>query len=236
MRTREARPFSFVNLARTMNEQSVPPGPSRTAFLAAGVAGAALLAAASPALAADEAASLETIESVLHRPARHKQVIAAPKINAGAALRYAGNSLNAFDIAFKQPGSLHVACVFYGSSIFYCANDALWGKYSLFDVLDAVADPLPLLVHTPANPFLHPRPGSERDFSVETLMKRGVTFFVCNNALHELSSQIARIQKLAPDAVYEDFHRNLAPGSIVVPAGVAALVLAQEAGFTFLAG
>jgi intracellular sulfur oxidation DsrE/DsrF family protein len=217
-----------------MDQQQNSAGPSRTAFITAGIAGTVLIAAARPAVAAGEpgVAGIAEINALLHRPARHKQVIAAPRINGGAAVRFAGNSLDAFEHAFGEPaGSLHVAFVFYGSSVFYAANDDLWGRYHLFDVLDASGDPLPLLTHSPANPFL--RAGGER--SIEGLVRRGVTLFVCNNALHEAARGIAAVQKAAPEVVYADFRRNLIPGATVVPAGVAALVLAQEAAFTFLA-
>jgi intracellular sulfur oxidation DsrE/DsrF family protein len=224
--------------------------PSRSAFLTAGAAGAALLATAvQPANAASDSASSAAIEAVLHRPARHKQVIAAPRIAGGQALRYAGNGLNAFQFAFGEgAGSMHIACVFYGPSLLFVANDALWGRYALFDVLDRANDALPTFVHTPQNPFLHARSslrasdarddmhGFYHDFTVEALSRRGVTWMVCNNALQELTREIAAAQKTAPETVYADFRRNFVPGALVVPAGVAAIVLAQEAGFTFLSG
>lgn len=219
----------------------------RTAFLATGVAGVAAIAAAQPADAAPATADRTAIDAVLRRPARHKQVIASPKIDGGAALRYAGNTINAFQFAFREGvGSTHTACVFYGSSIFYAAADALWGRYALFDVLDRANDPLPALVHSPQNPFLHARSslrasdapddvhGFYHDFSVAALSRRGVSWLVCNNALKEVTREIATVQKAPPEAVYEDFRRNLIPGALIVPAGVAAIVLAQEAGFTFL--
>jgi len=165
-------------------------------------------------------------------------VIAAVKLDHGAPLRHAMNGLNAFEHAFAQgPGSLHVAVVFYGSSLLIAANDAMWGKYHFFDILDASGDGLPDILHTPANPFLHPTPAHpEEDFSIETLGRRGVTFIVCNNALHAMSRFVAAKQNVGEGQVYADVSRNLVPGAIIVPAGVAAIVLAQEAGFTFLYG
>jgi intracellular sulfur oxidation DsrE/DsrF family protein len=136
--------------------------------------------------------------------------------------------------------------VFYGPALFIAMNDALWGRYQLFDVLDSVGDPLPTIVHSPQNPFLHARStlhtsdapddvhGFYRDGSVEALSRRGVSLLVCNNALTEVTRQIAVVQKADPHNVYEDFRHNLVPGAMIVPAGVAAVVLAQEAGFTFL--
>jgi intracellular sulfur oxidation DsrE/DsrF family protein len=206
--------------------------PTREAFLA----GAALLAA-TPALAQDKS-ELSALEAVLHRPARHKQVIAAVKLDHAAPLRHAMNGLNAFQYAFNQgAGSLHVAVVFYGSSLLIAMNDAMWDKYHLFDILDASGDGLPDMLHTPQNPFLKSTPArADDDFSIETLAHRGVSFIVCNNALHAMSRFIAAKQSLSDKVVYEDLRRNLLPQAQIVPAGVAAIVLAQEAGFTFLYG
>jgi intracellular sulfur oxidation DsrE/DsrF family protein len=210
--------------------------PTREAFLA-GTAFLAAAAAAEPVMA-QGVSQIPAIESVLHKPARHKQVIAAVKLDRGAPLRHAMNGLNAFEHAFGQgPGSLHVAVVFYGSSLLVATNDAMWNKYHLFDILDASTDGLPDMLHTPQNPFLHATPSRpDEDVSIETLSRRGVTWIVCNNALRAMSRFIAAKQSLSEGQVYQDFTHNLVPGALLVPAGVAAIVLAQEAGFTFLYG
>jgi len=217
---------------------------TRSQFLAAGsVLATAAFAQPARALAAT-GYDLAAMEGALSRPARHRQVIAAPQISRGAALRYAGNTLNAFQFALGGgPGSVHTICVFYGSSIFYVMNDSVWSTYRVFDVLDGSGDGLPLLVHEPRNPFLHARSplratdapddtrGYYHDFSVEALSHRGVTWFVCDNALHTGAEQVGRFEHVDPAKVYADLRAGLVPGAIVVPAGVAAIVLAQEARF-----
>jgi intracellular sulfur oxidation DsrE/DsrF family protein len=221
---------------------------SRATFLTAGATGATLIATAAPAFAASPGvADLASLETLLHRPAKHKQVIAAPKIGGGAPLRYAVNTMNAFQFAYAEGArSVHVVCVFYGPALFIAAGDALWGRYRLFDVLDQSGDPLPAMLHTPQNPFLHARSslrasdapddvrGFYHDLSVAALSRRGVSFLICDNALQEMSRQVGAAEKADPQSVYNDFRRNLVPGAMVVPAGVAAVALAQEAGFTFL--
>jgi intracellular sulfur oxidation DsrE/DsrF family protein len=212
-----------------------PMNTTRATFLTAGAIGVALAATACESSAAGPA-NRQEIEAILRKPARHKQVIAAPKINGGATLRYAGNSLNAFQDAFGEGvGTLHVVAVFYGTALMFVANDALWNKYQLFDVLDQSGDALPLMVHSPQNPFYapHTSPNGE-DFSVETLTKRGVSWLVCNNALTSLTRQIATVHGEDPSSVYNDFRENLVDGATVVPSGVATIVLAQEAGFALL--
>lgn len=211
---------------------------SRAAFLGVAAAGIAIGVTACHA-SAETVATLPTIENVLRRPAKHKQVIATPRINGGAALRYAGNGIEAFTTAFAQgPGALHVVCVLYGTSMFFVADDTLWDKYRLFDVLDRRGDALPMMVHAPQNPFYQSRsnmPAAERKMTVEALTQSGVSWFVCNNALNEVTASIARETGSDPAAVYSDFRTHLTPGALVVPSGVASIVLAQEAGYTFLA-
>lgn len=224
-----------------MEDHDRGSSPSRATFLAAGALGIALAAAACESeTQAAPIADRRTIDALLHKPARHKQVIGAPRINGGATLRFAGNALNAFEYAFAEgAGSLHVAAVFYGSSLFFVADDDLWSRYQLFDVLDQSADPLPAFIHSPQNPFLHARPNANdphMDFSVETLTKRGVTWMVCNNALTEMTRQIAAVRNLDQVSVYNDFRQHFVDGVTVVPSGVATVVLAQEANFALIPG
>ncbi|MGD1066463.1 MAG: hypothetical protein ABR975_06565 [Vulcanimicrobiaceae bacterium] len=222
---------------------------TRSTFLAVTATGATLAAAARIAPAAAASVDNRAMEAILAHPARHKQVIGAPRINLGASLRFAGNGLNAFQFALGQgAGSLKIVAVFYGTSLFYVFDDAMWDRYKLFDVLDRTGDPLPALVHGTQNPFYHARsamnshddPNDEhgfyRDFSVEALTRRGVSWFACDNALHSTSNEIARLQNADPQHVYDDLRTHLVPGTTIVPAGVAAIVLAQEAHFTFLPG
>jgi intracellular sulfur oxidation DsrE/DsrF family protein len=209
---------------------------TRAFFLAAGAAAVTLAATACEAGTVTTAvADKATIEALLHKAARHKQVIAAPKINNGAALRYAGNTLNAFETAFNEgAGSVRVVAVLYGTSLLFAANDSLWNKYQLFDALDRSGDSLPAFVHSPQNPFYKADPSATEDFTVETLTKRGVLWFVCNNALMSLTRNIAQVHGADPETVYQDFRTNFVSGTTIVPSGVATLVLANEAGFALL--
>ena len=86
----------------------------------------------------------------------------------------------------------------------------------------------------PGDP-LHP----SADGSIEGLTKRGASFFVCNNALMGLATFLATSSPFGGgrgvDAILADLQAHLAPGAILVPAGVAALNAAQEAKFTYVA-
>jgi intracellular sulfur oxidation DsrE/DsrF family protein len=207
---------------------------TRAAFLAAG-AGGALLAASATASAAP-IVTLPELEGVLRKSARHKTLVAATKLERGAFLHHATNVLNAFEDTYREgPGAIRVACVLYGPSLVVALNDAMWGKYRLFDVLDQAEDGLPAMLHTPQNPFLRPNPADgAQDAAVETLLRRGVSIAVCNNALTSLAKIIAQNQHTDAAHTHDELARNLVPGAMLVPAGVAAIVLAQEAGYTYL--
>jgi intracellular sulfur oxidation DsrE/DsrF family protein len=199
---------------------------TRGAFLRAGAAGAMVAAAL----------NLHDLQGALHTKARRKTLIAATRIDRGASMHHAVNVMNAFEYTYGEgAGALHVAAVFYGSALFYAVNDDVWGRYHLFDVLDQASDGLPQMLHTPQNPFLRANAAEGRnDASIETLMRRGLTVIVCNTAMHTITRTIAEMQHVDERRVYEDFLQNLVPGTLVVPAGVAAIVLAQEAGYTYL--
>ena len=221
--------------------------PRRSEFLT-GMTLGTLTAATSAAAAAPLTVDRRAMRAVLDRPARHKQVISAVKIDFGAPLRYAGNSLNAFQFELGEgAGALHPLVVFYGIALFAMLDDAAWNKYDAFDLFTGAGDSLGGMIRG-HNPFYHARstmnvhdsPDDERgfyhDFSVEALSRRGVSWFVCNNALHSLARDIARQSQADDGKIYDDLRAHFVPGVVLVPAGVAAIALAQEARFTFLPG
>ncbi|HTU70440.1 MAG TPA: hypothetical protein VMF11_08965 [Candidatus Baltobacteraceae bacterium] len=207
---------------------------TRAAFLAAGAGGAMLAASARASAAAT--LDLHELESILRKSARHKTLIAATKVDYGIPLHHAANVLNAFEDTYHEGrGAIRVACVFYGTSLVAALSDAMWGKFHLFDVLAQAQDGLPMMLHTPQNPFLRANPAAGReDASIETLLRRGVAVIVCNNALTTLAKAIAQNQQADAARIHDELAQNLVPGAVLVPAGVAAIVLAQEAGYTYL--
>jgi hypothetical protein len=221
---------------------------TRSTFLASAALGVAAATALDARPASAAGYDLHAMQAILHRPARHKQVIAATRVAMGTPLRYAGNGLNAFEFALGEgTGSLQVVCVLYGASLFFALNDGAWDRYRLFDVLDHAGESTLGLIRGRRNPFYHARSlnphdapddqhGFYHDISVEALTRRGVSWFVCDNALHSVARDVAQMQGEDPDHVYHDLRGSFVPGALLVPAGVAAIVLAQEARFTFLFG
>jgi len=208
---------------------------TRSGFLAA-TAVAPMLAAAAPAAAATGASPVpgryafdrRRFATLLAKPAKHRQVIAWPKLEDGAGLHYAENALAAYTDGFGEgPGTLHVALVLYGSAIAALLPDGLWKTYSLETFLPKIGETVEK--NGSRNPY------AER---VLALVTNGVTFFVCNNALHGITEALANNAEghgAGTDELYAAFAEAIAPlpYAQTVPAGIAALNAAQEAHYTF---
>jgi len=61
-----------------------------------------------------------------------------------------------------------------------------------------------------------------------------VIFIGCDLATRGFSYRIAAKTKQAQSAVYEELRQNLVPGAILMPTGVFGMLLAQEAGCSFM--
>jgi intracellular sulfur oxidation DsrE/DsrF family protein len=137
------------------------------------------------------------------------------------------------------PNALHAVAVLYGGpSPVIALDDAMWAKYPIGKGIRANANPP--VVSTPADPA--PQANPAREDLADLAARHGAHFFVCNNALSGIAALLAKDPDAkAPDpsrarvvAVHEDLVAHLLPGSVLVPAGVAALNAAQEARFTLI--
>jgi len=218
----------------TTGEETVT---SRRTFIAAGAA----LAATADAVAAADAQvdperttaqfDLGALMARLNEPARHKQVFAVARVADGTVIHYMRNSLDGYERGFGEPpGSLRVAAVFYGRGVALTLDDVAWRTYRLAEALKKDGE----VITSPqrdANPYWH---SLGNDNSLEALAKRGALYMACNNALHGLAALIASNEPGAQASdIYADVRKRLVPGTILVPAGVAALNAAQEARYTF---
>lgn len=228
---------------------------SRRAF----VVGAATLAAAAPsgATAADTPAPVPAragvegtvpfhfdraaFAAVLARPYEHRQVLAARSFaDAREGLQLLRNSIEAYadPMYFAAgPNAFHAAAVFYhGSSPILALDDAMFAKYPLAAAVVKAAGTGKAGIEQNArtNPAATPYG--------ELVSKHGATFFVCNNALSGIAFRIAQ-QTASPGspatradvvAIHDEMVQHFLPGTVLVPAGVAALNAAQEARFTLL--
>jgi len=230
---------------------------SRRSFLSSTPLTVALVAAATirPVYAADPSDfDFSELSALLKAPARHRQVFASNQLNAGAVLRYMMNALNAYQFAYAEgPGTLHPVGILYGSSVTLALDDDIWKKYDIAGVVTGqYNDKLERFSGEHPNgrninPFARPEtqlddnagPTQRNSLSssetVEALVRRGAHFLICDNTLLGLPFLIGEAGYKAsssPD-IYADLRKHLLPGTMVVPAGVAAINQAQEAGYTF---
>jgi hypothetical protein len=221
---------------------------NRATFLAAATGTVALAATSGEAQAAGTY-DRRAMETILHRPARHRHIIGAPRLNGIAPMRSAAHIMGAYEFAFGEgPGTVNIVVSLYGpSSVLAVMNDAFWAKYHAFELSQQQADMPPTILNSHSNPYLHARTsmnphdnpedvnGFYHDYSVEAVTRRGVHWFVCNEALHTASRQLSQLGDGTPESVLAALRTHLTPGTLLVPSGSQALVVAQEAHFTYQA-
>ena len=189
---------------------------NRRAFLATGVAAAALSTiAAKPAAADATAFDVAAFQAQIRVPFRHRQAFAAPRVANGAVLGFMLNSLNAYEHGFGEgPGTLHAAAVLYSTGAAMAMDDEAWASLHLAELTVSSGDRV-LVEAGDGNPFA-------RGFS--ELQQHNASFYVCSNALGDLARRAG--------TTVDVLQRHLLPGMMVVPAGVAAVNALQEERFT----
>ena len=225
---------------------------NRRNFLSAAAATIAAAGAASAtrgvALASDGAvASYEAFLATARAPFRHKQLFTSPRANNGAIFAYMRNSLNGYQFGWGEgPGTLHAAAVLNGLGVAQGVDDEMWARYGLAQVLARNGDPVKAPGAERGNPWLHaaaayPRNDTDQnapfnqDASIETLARRGASFYVCNNALRGLALKTIEAGLGGgkdADALHADLRRHIVPGSLLVPAGVTTIDALQQEHFT----
>ena len=206
--------------------------PSRRTFLAASAASAAIAAvpvAPNTALAAAAPAIYDfpAIDARLARQAKHRQIMAVNRVADGVVVGYMGHSMDAYESAMGEgPGAMHVGAVFYGRGVILGLNDTMWKTYRLAEASKRRGDVL-TVQGSDGHPFAS-------EFAM--LVRRGAFFLVCDNALTDWATYLvttAGFNDRTIEAVHADLRAHLVPGAMLVPAGVAALNIAQEARFTY---
>lgn len=211
---------------------------------------AAQAVASDMAGAASAPYDLAAVELRLSLPFRHRQAFGSHALADGAVTSAMLNSLNAYQFDYGEgPGTLHALGVFYGTSVAMLVDDAAWRKYQLAVVQQRRGDPARRHAENGGNPYARPTsaldPAAARsdlhglyhDASIAALSSRGASFFVCDNALRGLATDIAVAYAMSDEPVgnvHADLRAHVVPGAMLVPAGVAAINQAQEMKFTFL--
>ncbi|MDE1011908.1 MAG: transcriptional initiation protein Tat [Paraburkholderia fungorum] len=160
----------------------------------------------------------------------------------GPWLNLMRNSLNAQIWSYRHPDFLVVSAT-HGSAHLALFDQAAWDKYGLAKMSGNKLAANTLLDSKPAeaigNGDHESAEGafSSHDNSIPALLKRGVVFLSCHNAIWELAERllVANVNpdKLQLDALAADLTNHVIPSAIVTPGAVATLVELQQAGFHY---
>jgi len=157
----------------------------------------------------------------------------------GSAVRFANTFLEANHDYGLNDSDVAVVIVARHQSTGFAYNEAIWSKYGQLltrrtNLNDPKTKQAPMFNLYNATGY-----GASllnNGVTVESLVKRGVHFAVCNRATHGLADLVAADTKRDAGQVYEEFIGNLFANAHIVPAGIVAVNRAQEHGFTFAQG
>ena len=183
----------------------------------------------------------EALSNVLGYTAGPKQLWDHTDI-AGPWLNLMRNSLNAQIWSYKNPDFLCVSGT-HGSAHLALYDQATWDKYQLasfagdkFKSNTPIEQPKAGLADA-AN-FEDPEGVfSSADNAIPTLMRRGVVFLACHNAIAELADKLIK-RNINPDhlsleQLTAQLTNHLIPDVVLTPGVVATLPLMQQAGFHY---
>ncbi|HYS25641.1 MAG TPA: hypothetical protein VEP46_08560 [Vicinamibacterales bacterium] len=186
------------------------------------------------------------------QPARHQQdawldaiagkhrvfIDASTARGAGEAMLYANNLYVANKSGYSLPENdiVVVACLRHFATPF-AFNDAIWAKYGkVLGMMVEFTDPKTRqapstnLLNSAEYGMALPNLGT----TIDSVVKRGTRFAVCDMATHFFAGGIAAQAGGNGDAVYKELVANTIPNSHMVAAGVVAVNRAQEYGYTLL--
>ena len=161
---------------------------------------------------------------------------------AGPWLNMMRNALNTQIWSFKHPDFLAVS-VTHGTADLALYDQTIWDKYRLTSLAGdefktntliierkaAAADPANY--EDPAGPF------SGDDSSIPALMRRGVVFMSCHNAIWEQAATLIKIginpDKLSHAALAAELTNHLVDGVVLIPGAGGTLLELQRAGFHY---
>lgn len=181
----------------------------------------------------------EALAEVIAYKAGPKQVWDNVDI-AGPWLNLMRNSLNAQIWSFRHPDFLAVSAT-HSSAQFALYDQAMWDKYQLTRLAGEKFKTNTLIEEKPASDpanFQDPAGAfSPAGNSVPTLMRRGVVFMACHNAVWEQAEALIKRDinpdKLSHEALAAELTNHLIPGVVLNPGAVATLVELERAGFVF---
>jgi hypothetical protein len=161
---------------------------------------------------------------------------------AGPWLNLIRNALNGQIWAFKHPDFLAVS-VTHGTANFALYDQAMWDKYQLTKLAGAKFKTNTLIEHQKAesaDPMHFENPAgafSPADNSIPALMRRGVVFLSCHNAIWEQAAALIKAElnpdKLSHEALAAELTNHLVAGVVLIPGASATMPELQQVGFHY---
>jgi hypothetical protein len=161
---------------------------------------------------------------------------------AGPWLNLMRNALNSQIWSFKHPDFLTVS-VTHGTANLALYDQATWDKYQLTQLAGEefqtntsiverkAAAANPAIYEDPAGPF------SGDDNSIPALMRRGVVFLSCHNAIWEQAAALIKVDinpdKLSHAALAAELTNHLVDGVVLIPGAAGTLPELQQVGFHY---
>jgi intracellular sulfur oxidation DsrE/DsrF family protein len=152
------------------------------------------------------------------------------------------NTLNTEIWAFKHPDFLAVS-VTHGTAHLALYDQAMWDKYQLARLAGEKFKTNTLIIEqkaAAADPANYEDPAgvfSSEDNSIPALMRRGVVFMCCHNAIWEQAAALikadANPDKLSHAALAAELTNHLVDGVVLIPGAGGTMLELQQAGFHY---
>lgn len=157
-------------------------------------------------------------------------------------LNFMRNSLNSQIWSFKHPDFLTVS-VTHGTALLALYDQAMWDKYQLSQLAGEEFKTNTLIIEqkaASADPANYEDPTgafSGEDNSIPALMRRGVVFMACHNAIWEQAAALIKVginpDNLSQAALAAELTNHLIGGAVLIPGAVGTLPELQQAGFHY---
>jgi hypothetical protein len=160
----------------------------------------------------------------------------------GPWLNLMRNAMNSQIWSFKHPDFLAVS-VTHGTAQLALYDQAIWDKYQLtslagdeFKTNTSIIERKSAAVDS-ANYEDPAGPSSGEDNSIPALMRRGVVFMSCHNAIWEHAGALIKFgvnpDKLSHAALAAELTNHLVDGAVLIPGAAGTLPELQQAGFHY---
>lgn len=183
----------------------------------------------------------EALSAVIAYSGSAKQVWDSKDVD-GPWLNLMRNAVNTQVWSFRHPDFLAVSMT-HGTAQLALHDEAMWDKYKLAQLANRAVATNDLAVDAKgarSDPAAFEDPAgvfSENDNSIPALMRRGVVFGACHNAIWEHSAALIRKginpDRLSLGALAAELTNHLLPGVVLTPGAVGTLPELQRAGFQY---